>query len=123
MDKRIVIELIKLFENIKFTEQPEGDETIGYIQDHYRRIQVSFLEDNMGKYLKLSYVMEITDGIEEILSNLSSRIVNGRYRMLGNDIILYSIIPILDEKFLKVQLEHALSEIWDMSTIVNHFKS
>lgn len=57
MDKRIATELIKLFENINFTEHFEGDEIVGSIQDHDRIIQVSFLGDNMGKYLKLSYTV------------------------------------------------------------------
>ena len=62
MDKRSATELIKLFENINFTEHFEGDEIVGSIQDHDRIIQVSFLGDNMGKYLKLSYTVEINNG-------------------------------------------------------------
>ena len=55
LDKRIVIELIKCIEKIQFTEQIEGDAVIGYINDHGRVIQVSFLADNLGQYLQLSY--------------------------------------------------------------------
>lgn len=123
MDKRTIIELIKLFDYIKFTERLEGEDTIGYIQDHDRTIQVSFLEDNIGKYLKLSFTIENIDKSEEMLSELSSRIVNGRWYLLHNSIILYTIIPIINETFLKEQFEHGLSEIWDMSNIINHFKS
>ncbi|MCI6234836.1 MAG: hypothetical protein MR627_07025 [Prevotella sp.] len=123
MDKRIATELIKLFENINFTEHFEGDEIVGSIQDHDRIIQVSFLGDNMGKYLKLSYTVEINNNLEDIQFNLSSRIVNGRYSLVENSIVLYSIVPMLDERFVGKQLEHALSEIWDMTTIVRHFNS
>ena len=123
MDKRIATELIKLFENINFTEHVEGDEIVGSIQDHDRIIQVSFLGDNMGKYLKLSYTVEINNNLEDIQFNLSSRIVNGRYSLVENSIVLYSIVPMLDERFVGKQLEHALSEIWDMTTIVRHFNS
>ena len=123
MDKRIATELIKLFENIIFTEHFEGDEIVGSIQDHDRIIQVSFLGDNMGKYLKLSYTVEINNNLEDIQFNLSSRIVNGRYSLVENSIVLYSIVPMLDERFVGKQLEHALSEIWDMTTIVRHFNS
>lgn len=123
MDKRIATELIKLFENINFTEHFEGNEIVGSIQDHDRIIQVSFLGDNMGKYLKLSYTVEINNNLEDIQFNLSSRIVNGRYSLVENSIVLYSIVPMLDERFVGKQLEHALSEIWDMTTIVRHFNS
>lgn len=123
MDKRIATELIKLFENINFTEHFEGDEIVGSIQDHDRIIQVSFLGDNLGKYLKLSYTVEINNNLEDIQFNLSSRIVNGRYSLVENSIVLYSIVPMLDERFVGKQLEHALSEIWDMTTIVRHFNS
>ena len=123
MDKRIATELIKLFENINFTEHFEGDEIIGSIQDHDRIIQVSFLGDNMGNYLKLSYTVEINNNLEDIQFNLSSRIVNGRYSLVENSIVLYSIVPMLDERFVGKKLEHALSEIWDMTTIVRHFNS
>ena len=123
MDKRIATELIKLFENINFTEHFEGDEIVGSIQDHDRIIQVSFLGDNMGKYLKLSYTVEINNNLEDIQFDLSSRIVNGRYSLVENSIVLYSIVPMLDERFVGKQLEHALSEIWDMTTIVRHFNS
>ena len=123
MDRRIATELIKLFDNINFTEHFEGDEIIGSIQDHDRIIQVSFLGDNMGNYLKLSYTVEINNNLKDIQFNLSSRIVNGRYSLVENSIILYSIVPMLDDKFVGKQLEHALSEIWDMTTIVRHFNS
>ena len=123
MDRRIATELIKLFENINFTEHFEGDEIVGSIQDHDRIIQVSFLGDNMGNYLKLSYTVEINKNLEDIQFNLSSRIVNGRYSLVENSIVLYSIVPMLDETFVGKQLEHALSEIWDMTTIVRHFNS
>ena len=123
MDKRIATELIKLFENINFTEHFEGDEIIGSIQDHDRIIQVSFLGDNMGNYLKLSYTVEINNNLEDIQFNLSSRIVNGRYSLVENSIVLYSIVPMLDERFVGKKLEHALSELWDMTTIVRHFNS
>ena len=123
MDRRIATELIKLFDNINFTEHFEGDEIIGSIQDHDRIIQVSFLGDNMGNYLKLSYTVEINNNLKDIQFNLSSRIVNGRYSLVENSIILYSIVPMLDDKFVGKQLENALSEIWDMNTIVRHFNS
>lgn len=123
MDRRIATELIKLFDNINFTEHFEGDEIIGSIQDYDRIIQVSFIGDNMGNYLKLSYTVEINNNLEDIQFNLSSRIVNGRYSLVENSIVLYSIVPMLDEKFVGKQLEHALSEIWDMTTIVRHFNS
>ncbi len=121
MDRRTATELIKLFENINFTEHFEGDEIIGSIQDHDRIIQVSFLGDNTGIYLKLSYIVEVINDLENIQYNLSSRVVNGRFCLLENNIVLYSIVPMLDERFVGKQLEHALSEIWDMTTIVRHF--
>lgn len=118
MNKRIATELIKLFKNINFTEHFEGDEIVGSIQDHDRIIQVSFLGDNMGRYLKLSYTVEINNNLEDIQFNLSSRIVNGRYSLVENSIVLYSIVPLLDERFVGKQLEHALNEIWDMTTVI-----
>ena len=71
----------------------------------------------------LGYTVEINNNLEDIQFNLSSRIVNGRYSLVENSIVLYSIVPMLDERFVGKQLEHALSEIWDMTTIVRHFNS
>lgn len=48
MDKRIAIECIKLFENIKFSEQIEDSNTIGYINYANKQIKVLYLEDNLG---------------------------------------------------------------------------
>ena len=95
LDKRIVIELIKCIEKIQFTEQIEGDAVIGYINDNGRVIQVSFLADNLGQYLQLSYPIKPT-----------------------KDNINHSL-PLIDEAFMSKQITHALSEIWDMNNVVN----
>ena len=51
-DIRIIVELIKCFEDIQFSEQIDGNR-IGYIQDNDRTVQVSFLGDNVGRYIML----------------------------------------------------------------------
>ncbi|MCF0117703.1 MAG: hypothetical protein HUJ61_06640 [Bacilli bacterium] len=123
MDKHNIIEHINLFKSVKFTEKQENVDVIGYIQDHDRLIQISFLGDNSGKYLKLSYFINDIKYNDEMLANLNARIVNGRWTWVSNRLTLYSIIPILKESILEVQLIHSLNEIWDMYTIVNHFSS
>ena len=120
MDKRIVIELIKCFDNIKFTEQIEGDVVIGYINDHNRIVQVSFLADNLGQYLKLSYPIKTNEeNIKKSIPYLSRWFVNGRFKIEGDTVDVYSVLPIIDEMFLGKQITHALSEIWDMNNVVN----
>lgn len=119
-EKKDAINCIKQFEDFQFIEQIEGENVIGYINDHDRTIQVSFLTDNMGRYLELSHSIE-TDktNIEKSIPYLSRWIVNGRYKVCNDFIIVYSIFPILDENLMYKQIAHALKEIWDMSTIVN----
>lgn len=120
MDKRIVIELIKCFDNIKFTEQIEGDVVIGYINDHSRVVQVSLLADNLGQYLKLSYPIKTNEeNIRKSIPYLLRWFVNGRFKIEGDTVDVYSVLPIIDEMFLSKQITHALSEIWDMNNVVN----
>jgi hypothetical protein len=123
MNKRLAIKMIKLFDDIHFTEHLEGENVIGYIQFCDITIQVCFLEDNMGKYLKLSFKIDNIKRVDEILNDLSLRIVYGRWEIVENSIILHSLIPILDKSFLQKQIVHSLSEIWDMSFVVNHYIS
>jgi hypothetical protein len=116
----IAIELIKNIGKIQFTEQIERDDLIGYINDHDRIIQVSFLRDNLGQYLKLSYPIKTNDeNIKKSIPYLSRWFVNGRFKIFEDTIFVYSIIPILDETFMYKQIVHALSEIWDMNNVVN----
>lgn len=116
----IAIELIKNIGKIQFTEQIERDDLIGYINDHDRIIQVSFLRDNLGQYLKLSYPIKTNDeNIKKSIPYLSRWFVNGRFQIFEDTIFVYSIIPILDETFMYKQIVHALSEIWDMNNVVN----
>lgn len=120
--KQLCIERIKFLDNINFVEQIEGKYTIGYIE-HYctDRIKVLYLEDNLGSYVSLLYVMEMKNNCDSVCDNLSRKIVNGRFDISGANIILTSTFPILDPDmtFFNKQLSHALLEIWDMSTVVN----
>ena len=120
MDKRLAIECIKIHEDINFTEQLEGENIIGYVDDNDRHIKVLYLEDNLGKYLSLVYTIDKKENYKEVMNRLSRWIINGRYELLGNQIILCSIFPILDENLLKKQILHALSEIWDMNNIARN---
>lgn len=117
-DKRNAIELIKSLDEIDFTEHQSGENTIGYIQDHWRTISVDFLEDNLGKYLKLSFVMEVQGDSDILMHKLSLWLKSARFKLNGGEIELYQIFPLLDERFLLSQVKHALSEIWDMSGVV-----
>ncbi len=120
LDKRIVIELIKCIEKIQFTEQIEGDAVIGYINDNGRVIQVSFLADNLGQYLQLSYPIKSNEeNINESVPYLSRWFINGRHKIEGDTIVVYSVLPLIDEAFMSKQITHALSEIWDMNNVVN----
>lgn len=120
LDKRIVIELIKCIEKIQFTEQIESDDVIGYINDNDRVVQVSFLADNLGQYLKLSYPIKSNEeNIRKSIPYLSRWFVNGRHKIEGDTIVVYSVLPFIDEAFLDKQIIHALSEIWDMNNVVN----
>lgn len=115
-----LIELIKCVEKIQFTEQREGDGVIGYINNYNRIIQVSFLKDNLGQYLKLSYPIKSNDeNIKKSIPYLSRWFVNGRHMIEGDTIVVFSVLPIIDEAFLSKQITHALSEIWDMNNVVN----
>ena len=120
MDKRIAIECIKLFENIKFSEQIEGSNTIGYINYANKQIKVLYHEDNLGKYISLVYLIENITNTDIISNRLSKWIINGRYEVEDDKIFLWSICPILDEQFLGKQIQHALTEIWDMTNIVKN---
>ena len=121
LDKKVVVELIKHFDGINFTEEQEiGEYTIriGYIQDDERTISVDFLEDNQGQYLKLSHSMKLQGDIKILDHKLSLWFKHGRYKIGEQAIELYQIFPILDENFLEAQIKHALFEIWDMSGTV-----
>ncbi len=116
-DIRVIVELIKCFEDIQFTEQID-DKRIGYIQDNDRTVQVQFLGDNVGRYLMLFYEVENVNNIEEVDINLSERFMNGRHMIDGNRVILYTIFPLLKETFVREQIKQGLSEIWDMNNVL-----
>ena len=120
MDKRLCIEWIKTINSIDFQESIEGENTIGYITDNDRLIKVFYLEDNIGKYLAFAFRAVKKDNYQSVSKQLSRRIVNGRYEVCEDMIILSSIFPILDTQFLYKQINHALLEIWDMNNIVEN---
>ena len=120
LDKKIVIEIIKCIGKIQFTEQTESDDVIGYINDSDRVVQVSLLADNLGQYLKLSYPIKSNEkNIKKSMPYLLRWFVNGRHKIEGYTIVVYSVLPFIDEAFLSKQITHALSEIWDMNNVVN----
>ena len=116
-DIRVIVELIKCFEEFQFTEQIDGNR-IGYIQDNDRTVQVSFLGDNVGRYIMLFYEVEDVNNIEKVGTNLSERFINGRHMIDGNRVILYTIFPLLNETFVREQIKQGLSEIWDMNNVL-----
>ena len=120
MDKRLCIECIKAIERIKFSESIDDENTIGYIDDYNRHIKVLYLEDNIGKYIALAFAAVKKDNIQSVSKELSGRIINGRFEVCEDVVILSSIFPILDTQFLYKQIEHALLEIWDMNNIIKN---
>ena len=120
MDKRLCIECIKAIERINFSESIEGENTIGYIDDHNRHIKVLYLEDCLGKYVALTFSAAKKDNIQAVSIELSRRVINGRFEVCEDMVILSSIFPILDTQFLYKQIEHALLEIWDMNNIIDY---
>lgn len=120
MDKRLCIECIKAIERIKFSESIEDENTIGHIDDNNRHIKVLYLEDNIGKYIALAFAAVKKDNIQSVSKELSGRIINGRFEVCEDVVILSSIFPILDTQFLYKQIEHALLEIWDMNNIIEN---
>ena len=120
MDKRLCIEFIKTFENIRFTESIEGENTIGYIDYTNRNmhIKVLYIEDNLGGNIALEFLAKNCDISQYVSDRLSRRVINGRYKVCDDGIILSSVFPILDEQFLYKQIRHALLEIWKMNNVV-----
>lgn len=113
--KRTAIELIKYFEDIAFEESICGENTVGYITDGSRKIEVLFLSDNIGDYFKFQYPMVGSEYCsKDVERQLTERIVNGKHYILDDNLILSTVVPILDEKFLRQQIKHALDVIWDM---------
>ena len=120
LEKRIIIELLKCIEKIQFTEKKEGENIIGYIKHNDIVVQVSLLADNHGQYLELSYPIKTDcENIEKSIPYLQRWFVNGRYKICNDTIVVYSVVPFLDEKYLFKQIVHSLSEVADMRTVVN----
>ena len=121
-DRRLCIERIKTCENIKFTEKIEDLYTIGYIDDHNGQIKVSYLADNVGRYVSLEYDAVKKNNSDYVSRVLERRSVHGRHYVLEDKIVLVSTFPILDEdmNYFHKQLHHALLEIWDMNSIAEH---
>lgn len=119
-DRRLIIECIKHFEDIKFTENIEGEYKIGYIDCDSRRIDVQYRRDNLGKYIILVYAIEKKSNAHKVSEYLSRWLVNGRHEILEDRIVFFSVFPVLDEHFLGKQILHALAEIWDMNNIARN---
>lgn len=117
MDRRLCIECIKMFDNINFTESIEEGNIIGYIDDNNRHIKVLYLEDNHGGYLSLEYSVPKKANADYVSEYLSHALINGRHKVTEDSIILSSIFPVLDERFLQKQIKHSLIEIWSMANI------
>ncbi len=119
-NQRRAIEWIKQLEDINFKGEIEGEDVIGYIDDHDGHIEVQYLEDNLGKYIALVLPVEKKNNALKASKSLSRWIVNGRHEILEDKNILRSIFPLLDERFIGKQMHHALLEIWDMKNIVRN---
>ena len=115
--KKKAIESIKRIGKVHFVEEIEGEHKIGFINDHDRIIHVSYLRDNLGGYIELSFMTEEIKNLKNATSYLSRWFVNGRYEICGNTLRLFSICPILDTPSLKKLISHALMEIWDMNNV------
>lgn len=121
--KKQAVKLIKALEgpHLHFTAEAVGEDVIGYIDDNERHIEVHYLEDNLGQYISMVLPMKRADRDEEEVSCYLKRwIVNGRFELTDDSIVLSTIFPILDPAFLDKQMHHALVELWDMSNIVRN---
>ena len=75
---------------------------------------------NLGQYLQLSYPIKSNkENINKSVPYLSRWFINGRHKIEGDTIVVYSVLPLIDEAFISKQITHALSEIWDMNNVVN----
>lgn len=128
---KALVKLFKQFNDIQFTERNIGSHqeakvrsrsnlgnVIGHIQHYGRSIQVSCVEDKMGQYIVLAYIEGNIMGMEDLTSDLSKRIINSRFQVEDDKIIVNVLCPIHDDNISHNNIVHALWELWDMGTVI-----
>lgn len=120
MRKRQLTEALQRMDNIHFSEKQGKGDVIGYIVDGGREIVVRYKRVVIGAYLSLEHEVDKGEKLADFASYMKRWSVNGRFEEGDDTIVLYSVVPILDESFLPQQISHALLEIWDMTNIAMH---
>lgn len=94
--------------------------TIGYIRYLNRNIIVSLLLDASGRYIELSDMIENVENISQSVKILSMSFIHGRFEVHNNNIRFFTLIPIIAENILQLQLTQGLAEIHDMTTCIQN---
>lgn len=110
--KQICIERIKFLDNINFVEQIEGKYTIGYIE-HYctNRIKVLYLEDNLGSYVSLLYVMEMKNNCDSVCEIFQEKLSTGDLIFQAQTLFLHQASQFLIQIWLFL-INNFLTHCW-----------
>lgn len=133
MNRRQTIEYLKLLDRTDFTEEtdilPDDCDDprlyyylhpkIGYITDYGEQYKVEYLEDNIGKYVAISFVYD--GGTQHTVDYASSKIIEGRCRLMDNgNILLMTMFPLIEVTFIPKQLSQGLREMREMINLCKY---
>lgn len=118
--RNTINKLLKKYSDINYTEVCTSDSDgsiMGYIDTPCVRLTVSYLEDPIGKYIKLTHI-SINPDFNSVRA-LDRWSKYGRYQKRGNDLELFSLFPFLDTSSLHTQLSHSILVVLDMIAIID----
>lgn len=119
MELQVILSILDQLQAAHFEENAQGN-FLGTLVYQDRVFEVKLYKDAVCQYICLEYSLNDVNNIDDSIMSINERVIAGRYIKNGNNLVLQSIFPIFEAKFIEQQVNNSICVIEKMIHICQH---
>ena len=119
MEKQVILSILRSLK-VAIFEENANNCFLGTLVSQDYKLRVYLYRDSVCQYVCLEYPLNNVKDIEGSAKSINERVIAGKYSIKGNDIILQSFFPILEDKYIEQQVKNSICVIERMVHICKH---
>lgn len=120
MKTEVIISCLKNLKVAHFKEEIHHGGILGTLSYQDYTFVVYLIKDSVCQYIFLEYTINNVKNIKDSVESIKERIIASKVMVKDEDVILQTIFPIFEEKFIEQQINNAICVIEKMTHICKH---
>lgn len=107
MEIQVILSILKYLRVAHFEEKANGSFLGNLVYQDYT-FSVILYRDSVCQYICLEYPFNGVKNIKDSIESINERVIAGRYVINGTNIVLQSLFPIFEAKFIEQQINNSI---------------